>query len=150
MVQAELDGVSIKRILTFFTNNPTVSINLERTTSYRDIEKGWYFDTGYKLVTNFAILSLFPLISQPLFLLFGHLYKKYRASKEVIQYQLNKALAPYNFSFEQEYADVLSLIFICWALSGFIPLLNVICLVGILIRALWWRLYFIYYCRIPH
>ena len=101
MVQADINGVSIKRIMTLFTSDPTILLNIDKTISYDDITRGWYFDTGYKLTVNTFILSLFPLISQPLFIIFNQLYTKYKASKEVIQYKLNKTLGPLHFTFER-------------------------------------------------
>jgi uncharacterized integral membrane protein len=38
----------------------------------------------------------------------------------------------------------------CWILSGPLPIFNIICLFGVIIRSLYCRYYFIKYCKVPH
>ena len=66
-----------------------------------------------------------------------------------MQAQMEKKLLPEEFEIESDYAEILTLVFMCLAFCGSMPVLTVLAFLSICLRYVYEKYYFFRYCRIP-
>jgi hypothetical protein len=147
-LQANVLDISFKNIITKFVTNDYLLSNAAALTEYTDLSRVWYADIGYKIVINWLVLSLIPHIFQPILLLLGEAWSIRGAKKERLQRQMDRTLEGKNFGFEDNYANILMIVFVSVMLAGPIPILLFIGGLALLSRYLFWKYYFIRFCKI--
>lgn len=67
LLQANIFGLSFKRVVKIFTSNASMISNAESLTDYDDFTNDWYVDIGYQIWLNWLILAFIPHSLMPIY-----------------------------------------------------------------------------------
>lgn len=149
LLKANIYNISFKTIITQFVTDTYLLSNSASLSEYTDFSRTWYADVGYQIVINWLVLSLVPHIFQPILLLITDSIEQCQAQGQKIQRKMDKMIEGKEFTFEDYYANLLMIVFVSIGLCGPMPLLLLIGGLAILTRYLFWKYYFIRFCKIP-
>lgn len=98
---------------------------------------------------NLLTVMFLPHIIQPFLLALAECLSNWRAKKEKFQRNMDKMIEGSLFQFEDNYANILMIVFVTLMLCGPIPLLLFFGTIALGLRYLFWKYYFIRFCKIP-
>lgn len=149
LLQARILDISFKFVITRFISDPTLLSNVNMLVEYEDLSRAWYLDIGYKITMNWITFAIIPHIFQPIILVISECIANWRAKKEKFQRNMDMLIEASVFQFEDNYANILMIVFVTMMLCGPIPILLVLGTVALGTRYLFWKYYFIRFCKIP-
>lgn len=149
LLQANVLSISFKMVISRFVSDPYLLKNVGLLNEYSDLTRNWYLDIGYQIVINWATLTLLPHIVQPFTLWVAECIAECRARRQKFQRNMDKMIEGSVFQFEDCYANVLMIVSVTLLLSGPMPILMALGTVALGTRYLFWKFYFIRFCKIP-
>lgn len=144
-----LGNLSFKNIISRFITNDYLTDNLNSLSEYSDFVSNWYASIGYQIALTWVIMVFHPALTMLLPHCLLEAFRESKAKGMEIQAQMEKTMEPPEFEIEDNYANVLVIVFVSLALSSGIPLITVVSFFALAFRYVYLKYIFIRYCKIP-